>query len=47
MAVGRLLGGTIFIVLDLDRPRHGMFQISQEPIVHLKEVLTREDKITP
>jgi len=36
-----LLGGTIFIVLDLDRPRRGIFRISQEPIVHLKELLDR------
>jgi len=42
-----LLGATIFIVLDLDRPRKGIFQISQEPIVHLKKLLNRGDKIVP
>jgi hypothetical protein len=42
-----LLGATIFIVLDLDRPRHGVFQISQEPIVHLKELLDRGADISP
>ena len=48
MTVGKwllviLIGGTIFVVLDLDRPRRGIFRISQEPIVHLKELLNRED----
>jgi hypothetical protein len=37
-----LLGGTIFVVLDLDRPRRGIFRISQEPILHLKQVLDRD-----
>jgi len=36
-----LLGGTILIVLDLDRPRRGIFRISQEPMVHLKALLER------
>ena len=36
-----LLGGTIFIILDLDQPRRGVFQISQEPIIHLKQLLDR------
>ena len=40
-----LLGATIFIVLDLDRPRGGVFQISQEPIVHFKELLNRSADI--
>jgi hypothetical protein len=52
MTVGKwllvvLIGGTIFVVLDLDRPRRGIFRISQEPIVHLKELMNREDKIAP
>ncbi len=42
-----LIGGTIFVVLDLDRPRRGIFRISQEPIVHLKELLNRDDNISP
>ena len=37
-----LLVATIFIVLDLDSPRHGVFQISQEPILHLRELLDRD-----
>jgi hypothetical protein len=28
-------------VLDLDRPRRGILQISQEPMFHLKYVLER------
>ena len=38
-----LLGATIFIVVDLDRPRRGVFKISQEPIVHVQ--LSKIDKI--
>ena len=37
-----LVAGTIFVVLDLDRSRSGVFQISQEPILHVKEVLDRD-----
>jgi hypothetical protein len=42
-----ILGGTIFVVLDLDRERRGVFQISQEPIVHLKELLNRGSDKSP
>lgn len=42
-----ILGGTIFIVLDLDRERRGVFQISQEPIVHFKELLNRGGDKSP
>jgi len=42
-----LLGGTIFIVLDLDRERRGVFKISQEPIMHLKALLNRGADTAP
>ena len=42
-----LLGGTIFIVLDLDRERRGFFQISQEPMLHFKELLNRGSDSPP
>ncbi len=42
-----LIGATIFVVLDLDRPRRGIFRISQEPIIHIKEILNREDRLSP
>lgn len=42
-----LLGGTIFIVLDLDRERRGFFQISQEPIIHLRQLLDRGSHSAP
>jgi hypothetical protein len=41
LLLAAFLGGTIFVVLDLDRPRRGIFQISQEPISHIKQVLDR------
>jgi hypothetical protein len=37
-----LLAGTILVVLDLDRPRRGIFKISQDPMLHLKHVFERE-----
>jgi hypothetical protein len=37
-----LIAGTIFIILDLDRSRRGIFKISQEPILHFKELLNRD-----
>jgi hypothetical protein len=45
-AVGRfLLAGlicaTIFVVLDLDRPRRGLFRLSQGPMLHLQQILER------
>jgi hypothetical protein len=42
-----ILGGTIFIVLDLDRERRGIFQISQEPIIHFQELLNRGSDNSP
>jgi hypothetical protein len=36
-----LLCGTIYVVLDLDRPRRGIFQTSQVPLLQLKEALER------
>jgi len=36
-----LIGATIFVVLSLDRSRSGVFLISQEPILHVKELLNR------
>ena len=37
--------GTILVVLDLDRPRRGIFEISQEPMLHLKEILGRANTV--
>ena len=42
-----LIGATIFVVVELDRPRRGIFRISQEPIIHLKQLLNRGDNISP
>lgn len=41
------LGGTIFVVLDLDRPRRGIFRISQEPVRHVKELLRHDSSGKP
>jgi hypothetical protein len=37
-----LLSATIFVVIDLDRPRGGLIRISQSPVLHLKEILDRD-----
>jgi hypothetical protein len=42
LLLAALLAGTILVVLDLDRPRRGIFQISQEPMVHLKQLFEHE-----
>lgn len=42
-----LLGGTVLVILDLDRPRRGFFQISQEPILHVRETLRRHAEGRP
>jgi hypothetical protein len=34
-----LLGATIYVVLDLDRPHEGMIHISQRPILHLQQIV--------
>ena len=47
LLLAALLGSTIFVVLDLDRPCRGVFKISQEPMLHLKELLDRENAMRP
>ena len=42
LLLAALLAGTILVVLDLDRPRRGIFKISQEPMIHLKQLFDRE-----
>jgi len=37
-----LLCATIYVVIELDRPREGLIKISQTPILHLKEILDRD-----
>lgn len=34
-----LLGGTVFIILDLDQPRHGLIQIDQTPLLRVKAAI--------
>ena len=42
LLLAALLAGTILVVLDLDRPRRGIFRISQEPMLHLKQLFERD-----
>jgi hypothetical protein len=40
--VSILLCGTIYVVLDLDKPHQGLIQVSQTPILRLLQVLERD-----
>jgi hypothetical protein len=42
-----LLCGTIYVVLDLDRPHEGLIKISQTPILHLSQILDRDAEAKP
>jgi hypothetical protein len=42
LLLAALVAGTILVVLDLDRPRRGIFSISQEPMLHLKQLFEHE-----
>ena len=42
LLLAALVAGTNLVVLDLDRPRRGIFQISQEPMLHLKQLFERD-----
>jgi len=44
LLLAALLAGTILVVLDLDRPRRGIFPISQEPMSHLKQLFERDSE---
>ena len=39
---GALLCSTIYVVLDLDRPRHGLIDVSQTPMPGFKEAVQSE-----
>lgn len=34
-----LIGGTIFVILELQQPRHGLVKIDQTPILRMKQVI--------
>lgn len=42
-----LLGGTIFIILDLDQPRHGFTKIDQTPLLQLKATFAQDPETGP
>jgi len=45
--VSVLICGTIYVVLDLDKPHQGLIQVSQTPILGLQQVLHREPQVKP
>jgi hypothetical protein len=42
IALSILLCGTIYVLLELDRPREGLIKISQAPIKHLAQMLAKD-----
>jgi hypothetical protein len=47
IAVTLLLCGTIYVVLDLDRPHQGIMPVSQSPILHLAGIMDRDPETSP
>lgn len=45
--VSILLCGTIYVILDLDRPNRGLIRVSQTPMLHLQMVLDRDPETRP
>jgi hypothetical protein len=37
-----LVGGTIYVILDLDRPQSGLIRVDQTPLLQVQEMLARE-----
>jgi hypothetical protein len=47
IAVTLLLCGTIYVILDLDKPHQGLITISQSPMVNLKQTLDHDPEAKP
>jgi hypothetical protein len=47
IAVTLLLCGTIYVVLDLDKPHQGIMPVSQSPVLHLVRTLDRDQETKP
>jgi hypothetical protein len=47
IALSILLSGTIYVLLDLDRPQQGLIRVSQTPMRHLEQLLDRDPELQP
>jgi hypothetical protein len=47
ITVTLLLCGTIYVVLDLDKPHQGLVPVSQSPMLHLKRILDGDPETLP
>lgn len=47
ITVTLLLCGTIYVVLDLDKPHQGIMRVSQSPMLHLKGILDNDPETGP
>jgi hypothetical protein len=41
------VSGIIFVIHDLDTPLAGVSQSGQQPMIHLKTMIEREEGVTP
>ena len=46
IAVTLLLCGTIYVVLDLDKPHQGIMRVSQSPVLHLAGIMDRDPELS-
>ena len=47
ITVTLLLCGTIYVVLDMDKPHQGLVPVSQSPMLHLKQTIDRDAEAKP
>ena len=47
IAVTLLLCGTIYVILDLDKPHQGLMPVSQSPMLHLERTLDHDPDTMP
>jgi uncharacterized membrane protein len=47
IAATLLLSGTICVVLDRDKPHHGIMPVSQSPTFHLAGIMDRDPEASP
>jgi hypothetical protein len=47
IAVTLLLCGTIYVVLELDKPHQGIIPVSQSPMLHLQSILDGDPETKP
>jgi hypothetical protein len=47
LIVSTMICGTIYVVLDLDKPHQGLIRVSQTPMLNLQQILDRDPESKP